>query len=377
MDRKTTVVLVLLVVLAAALILAPVAAAATGKVLLGGKLYFDKNLSEPDGQACASCHQPFAGYADPNQGLPVSEGVINGLFGGRNAPSAAYMGQSPVLGQDAAGVWIGGAFWDGRASGWTDGRPLVEQAKGPFLNPVEMNNDDPSQVIADVESSDYAWLFKAVYGPDAFADVDVAYHNVADAIATFEASRLVNTYSSKYDAYAAGLKWALTAKEKRGLKLFNGKALCNQCHPSAGRKALFTDFSYDNLGLPANPAFTEPPLGFAAVPDLGLGAFLRTADYPEEVAELSDGAFKVPTLRNVGKTAPYGHNGVFRTLSEIVHFYNTRDVPEAGWAPPEVPQNVNVGELGDLGLTAAEESDIVAFLRTLDDKVELNARLLR
>jgi len=129
--------------------------------------------------------------------------------------------------------------------------------------------------------------------------------------------------------------------------------------------------------LPANPAFTRPPLGFDAVPDVGLGSFLRTARYPEAVAKLSDGAFKVPTLRNVGKTAPYGHNGVFRTLAAIVHFYDTRDVAGAGWAPPEVPQNVNVDELGDLGLTAAEESDIVAFLRTLDDKVGLNPRLLR
>jgi cytochrome c peroxidase len=377
MDRKSTVVLVVLVVMAVMLILAPVVAATTAKVMLGGKLYFDKHLSEPDGQACASCHQPFAGYADPNRGLPVSAGVIPGMFGGRNAPSAAYMAKSPVLSQDADGVWTGGAFWDGRASGATDGRPLVEQAKGPFLNPVEMHNATRADVIEDVASSGYAGLFRAVYGPKAFTDVDRAYDNVADAIATFESSALVNTYSSRYDAYAAGLKWALSAKEKRGLALFNSKALCNQCHPSAGRMALFTDFSYDNLGLPANPAFTQPPLGFAAVPDVGLGGFLRTAGYPESVAESSDGAFKVPTLRNVGATAPYGHNGVFRTLGAIVHFYNTRDVAGAGWAPPEVPQNVNVDELGDLGLTVGEESDIVAFLRALDDRVELNPRLFR
>ena len=141
---------------------------------------------------------------------------------------------------------------------------------------------------------------------------------------------------------------------------------------SAAGKALFTDFSYDNLGLPANPDFTEPPLGFDAVPDVGLGGFLRSpaGGQTEEVAALSDGAFKVPTLRNVGKTAPYGHNGVFMTLKEIVHFYNTRDVPEAGWDPPEVPRNVNVDELGNLGLSAGEEAAIVAFLRTLDDRVE-------
>ena len=380
--RTKSLCLGVLLAITVALLLAPVAAAATApKVLLGAKLYFDKGLSEPDGQACASCHQPFAGYADPNRGLPVSEGVIAGLFGGRNAPSAAYMGKSPVLAQDAGGVWIGGAFWDGRASGWTDGKPLIEQAKGPFLNPVEMNNLVPADVVADVKSSSYAWLFKSVYGPNAFADVDAAYHNIADAIARFESSALVNTYSSRYDAYAAGLKWVLSAKEKRGLAVFNGKGLCNQCHPStaATGKALFTDFSYDNLGLPANPDFTEPPLGFDAVPDYGLGGFLRGTKVPELVAaaDAADGAFKVPTLRNVAKTAPYGHNGVFRTLPEIVHFYNTRDVPGAGWngvgwAPPEVPQNVNVDELGNLGLTSAQESDLVAFLHTLNDRVEFD-----
>ena len=148
----------LLAVLAATLCLASAAAASprhAAKVQLGAKLYFDATLSEPSGQACADCHQPFAGYADPEQGHPVSEGVIEGRFGGRNAPSAAYMGKSPVLHQ-ADGVWTGGAFWDGRASGWTDRRPLIEQAKGPFLNPGEMNNAAKAQVVRDVKRSGYA-----------------------------------------------------------------------------------------------------------------------------------------------------------------------------------------------------------------------------
>ena len=362
---------------AVALLLVPAAFATSAKVTLGAKLYFDKSLSEPDGQACASCHQPFAGYADPNRGLPVSEGVIRGEFGGRNAPSAAYMGKSPVLHQDADGVWIGGAFWDGRASGWTDGKPLIEQAKGPFLNPVEMHNGTEADVIRDVRSSDYAWLFKEVYGPQAFADVPVAYHNVADAIARFEASALVNTYSSRFDAYAGGLRWTLTAKEKRGLALFNGKAKCSQCHPSTpgdySRKALFTDFSYDNLGLPANPTIAVLQ-GQAAETDLGLGGFLQSKGF--DAADVV-GAFKVPSLRNVARTAPYGHNGVFRSLPEIVHFYNTRDVPGAGWngvgwSPPEVPETVNTQELGNLGLTSAEEAELVAFLHALSDTDQFN-----
>ena len=235
MDRKTILSLGLLIVVAATLILAPVATATPAKVMLGAKLYFDANLSEPAGQACADCHQPFAGYADPEQGQPVSEGVIQGKFGGRNAPSAAYMGKSPVLHQDADGVWIGGAFWDGRASGWTDKLPLIEQAKGPFTNPGEMNNASEWEVVRDVKRSSYAWLFKAVYGWNAFADTGKAYHNVADAIAAFESSSLVNTYSSRYDAYDRGARWVLTKKEKAGLALFNGeKAKCSQCHTIPG-----------------------------------------------------------------------------------------------------------------------------------------------
>jgi cytochrome c peroxidase len=374
----------LLLALVAGLLLAPAATANSAKTLLGARLYFDSNLSEPDGQACAACHQPYAGFADPDLGLPVSEGVVTGMFGGRNAPSAAYMGKSPALAQ-VDGVWTGGAFWDGRASGWTDGKPLIEQAKGPFLAPVEMHNVIRQDVVDDVRSSNYASLFRSVYGRGALADVDAAYHDIADAIAEYESSRLVNTYSSRYDTYAAGARWVLTASEKRGLGLFNGKAQCSLCHPSApgdystgiaSGKALFTDYSYDNLGLPANPVLVLPPLSLAPSQDLGLGAFLRSKGYGEQTAAEVDGAFKVPTLRNVAKTAPYGHNGVFASLAEIVHFYNTRDVDGAGWngvpwASPEVPQTINVSELGDLKLSAAEESDVVAFLKTLSDRVEI------
>ena len=286
------------------------------------------------------------------------------------------MGKSPVLGQDADGVWIGGAFWDGRATGWTDGKPLIEQAKGPFLNPGEMNNASEWQVVRDVKRSSYAWLFKAVYGWDAFADVDKAYHNIADAIAAFERSSLVNTYSSRYDTYDRGATWALTKQEKTGLALFNGKAGCNQCHPSTGSaagKALFTDFSYDNLGLPANPDFTEPPLGFDAVPDVGLGGFLRSAagGQTEEVAALSDGAFKVPTLRNVGKTAPYGHNGVFMTLKEIVRFYNTRDVAGGGIGSARGPvQREPRPNSGTWTSRPRRRQRSSPSCRTLDDRVE-------
>ena len=351
------------------------------KVRLGAFLAGDRSLSDPDGQACADCHFPRAGYADPDQGLPVSQGVLPGLFGGRNAPTWAYTAWSPALRYDETDeAWIGGMFWDGRASGW-ELSPLAEQAKGPFLNQVEMRNASAADVIAEVRTAPYAALFRHVFGRTSLQDVDEAYDDVARAIAAYESSRWVNTFTSRFDAYMAGKRNALSEQETRGLELFNGKGMCSQCHPSApgpystGRaegKALFTDYTYDNLGIPKNPAFALPAFGLDPnAVDLGLGGFLRGTEDPELVAyaDAADGAFKVSTLRNIARTAPYGHNGYFATLEEIVHFYNTRDVAEAAWPAPEVPVNVNTDELGNLGLTDGEEADLVAFLRALNDQV--------
>ena len=331
---------------------------------LGALLYSDTALSQPDGQSCASCHTPGAGFADPDSDLPVSEGVLP-FFGGRSSPSSAYAAWSPIRYFDGE-AWVGGMFWDGRATGDGLGSPLADQARGPFLNPIEMNNASEAEVVEEVRTASYAGLFRQVY-PGSLSDVDAAYDNVARAIAAYESSRLVNTFSSRFDAYAAGAHRVFTAQEKRGLALFNGKAQCSLCHPStadatistglAKGKALFTDYTYDNLGIPQNPAIA-PLTGSSAV-DLGLGGQLGDPAY--------NGAFKVPTLRNVARTAPYGHNGYFATLGEIVHFYNTRDV--SPWPVPEVPQNVNTSELGNLRLSKAQEQDVVAFLRTLTDLV--------
>jgi cytochrome c peroxidase len=346
---------------------------------LGKALYFDRALSDPDGQACSDCHLPSAGWADPDQGLPVSEGVIPGLFGGRNSPTAAYAAFSPVFQWDSMkGTYVGGQFWDGRAA------DLVAQAKGPFLNPVEMNNPDKATVVADVRDSSYAALFLKVFGRRSLNDVDGAYDKIAVAIAAFESSTEVNTFSSKFDAVMAG-RASFTSQEQQGLMLFRGKGNCSTCHGCGmggggmggggmgggmggggmggggmggggcgmGANSAFTDFSYDNLGVPQNAAF---PLQAGAPADLGLGAVVNDP--------AQDGKFKVPTLRNVAATAPYTHNGYFTDLRELVSFYNSRDV--GGWPLPEVSSNVS-GELGDLGLTNAEIDAIVAFLRTLTD----------
>jgi len=368
--------------------LAAVPALATGgtpaKVALGALIAGDRSLSAPDGQACADCHLPAAGYGDPDRDVPVSQGVDPLDFGGRNAPTWAYTAWSPDLSVDVDGVWSGGMFWDGRATGW-ELSPLAMQARGPFLNPVEMQNPSKAEVIREVRRAPYAGLFRLVFGCSSLCNVAAAYDNVARAVAAYESSRLVNTFSSRFDAYMAGNWCALNKQEKDGLALFNGKGLCNQCHPSdpqqyatglAEGKALFTDYTYDNLGIPKNPAFGLPPLNFPEGVDKGLGDFLRTtAGDPEgqdysTYADDADGLFKVSTLRNVARTAPYGHNGYFATLKDIVHFYNTAG--DGTWPAPEVPVNINRTELGNLDLTDAEEDAIVAFLKTLTDRVIVN-----
>jgi cytochrome c peroxidase len=351
---------------------------------LGGFLYFDANLSNPPGQACAACHAPEAGFTGPdskiNAGQAVYPGAVHTRAGNRKPPTAAYAGDSPVLYFDEIeGLWIGGMFWDGRATGWTLGDPLAEQALGPFLNDLEQNLPQARLVIKRVAGSKYAKLFEQVWGPgslDFVKDVKGTYERIGRSIAAFERSGMVNPFTSKFDYYLKG-QATLTAREKAGLELFEGKALCSACHLSDGDRPLFTDFTFDNLGVPKNPDnpfYKLPrywnPDGEGWV-DLGLGGFLMNVVDDPEVAIAELGKHKVPTLRNVDRrpqadfVKAYGHNGYFKSLEEIVHFYNTRDVED--WPAPEVPINVNDSELGDLGLTADEEAAIVAFLRTLSD----------
>ena len=138
----------------------------TLKQHLGKFLYFDENLSEPPGQSCASCHLPEAGFADPDSTLPVSKGAVNKRFGERNSPSAAYAMYAPFFHFDSAEeLFIGGQFWDGRATGYVLNDPLADQALAPFVNPVEMANPDKTRVIGDVLASDYKKLFVDVCGP--------------------------------------------------------------------------------------------------------------------------------------------------------------------------------------------------------------------
>lgn len=363
---------------------------------LGKNLFFD-NISEPDWMSCATCHAPDTGWTGPvagiNQHGAVYRGAVPTRFGNRKPPSAAYATLSPIFYFDEdEGLFIGGNFWDGRATGEVLGNPAADQARGPFLNPVEQNNPSKEAVCKQVQNEAYADLFEIVYGEPIMCNspenVAKNYDRIALAIAAYEDSSEVNQFSSKYDAYLAGTV-DLTEQEAMGLELFNGKAMCNACHTSEpdenGQPPLFTDFTYDNLGVPKNPEnpFYEQldfnPLGYEWI-DEGLGSFLKTRPEWADMADENMGKHKVPTLRNVakgfGKNFPkaYMHNGVFKSLKEVVHFYNTRDVVD--WPAPEVPQNVNTDELGNLGLTNDEEDAIVTFMETLSDgfKVKKNVK---
>lgn len=334
-------------------------------IALGKQIFFDTNLSSPPGLSCASCHDPAAGFADPDTNTPTSEGAISGRFGSRNAPTASYAAFVPgfQFSRNRRG-FTGGLFLDGRVD------TLSEQAKGPFLGALEMNNPDAAAVVNSIINASYAQEFLTVFGDNALNTTDDAFEHVADAIAAFERSCELSPFSSKFDAVQAGTD-SLTDTEQRGAGIFFGRGGCTVCHDSNNRRGtigqqVFSDFSYSNIGTPANPEnpfynlATEFNLEGASFVDNGLGAIV---DLPSE-----NGKFRVPTLRNIAFTAPYMHNGVFQTLEEVMHFYNARDVDSA-FGVPEVAENITRrGRVGNLGLTAQEEADLVSFLLTLSDR---------
>lgn len=419
-------------------------------VALGRAIFFDTNLSVNRTQSCASCHAPEVGFTGPdslvNAGGAVYQGALPNHYGNRKPPASAYAGDSPVLYFDEAdGGWFGGMFWDGRAAGWTLGDPLAEQAQGPFLNPLEQAIANAQVLCVKVKKSDYAGLFEAVWGAGSLncaKDVNGVYERIGRSVAAYERSPEVNPFTSKFDLFwdtakAAGKDltkikcgigggggmggamgcpgggtngWAsyrnlrLTDAELQGLAVFNdpNRANCASCHslePGSDGYPLFTDFGYDNLGIPKNPDNPFYSMPAAWNPDgenwvdYGLGGFLKGAGYGPDVYEPEMGKHKVPTLRNVDLrpsedvVKAYGHNGYFKSLEDIVFFYHWRAMMDNGcmgsggmggggmgggmgcegmadmFPPPEVDQN-----RATLSMFPRPQVDnIVAFLKTLSD----------
>ncbi len=350
---------------------------------LGRQIFNDPSLSASGRQSCASCHDAGRAHGAPNALAAQFGGPLGNLQGARQSPSIRYLAYNSAFHFDGEGTPTGGFFWDGRAAS------LQAQAKGPFLNPVEMANTSVADVIDKLGRTPYAALFEGVYGVGILQQPQAAFERLAQALERYqrEAPEFA-PFSSKFDAVLHG-RASLSVPETRGLALFKDekKGNCASCHTAepdtGGRPPLFTDFTYDNLGVPRNPdlAHNADPAFF----DLGLCA--------REGGDLKDrtdlcGAFKVPSLRNVALREALFHNGHFKNLRDAVLFYVQRDTNPEKWyprradgsvdkfndLPPEHRANVNTTEApydrqpGDApALSEAEVDDVVAFLKTLTD----------
>ncbi|MDD9966231.1 MAG: hypothetical protein OXR73_08410 [Myxococcales bacterium] len=421
---------------------------------LGKRVFFDP-ISEPDGQACASCHASTAGWTAGDSLIHAGPVVVPGAdpttAGNRKPPSISYASFAPPFGDfpgrectpdGSALSCSGGLFWDGRATGASIGEevfagrqelkdayeaflgPTADQALGPFPNDVEMNvpdgNDDglpgAEFVCRHVQAADYAGLYRQAWGEPIRCDISqvaVSFKRIAVAISAWEHSAEVNSFSSPrdralsadYDGSPGSFPLSgFSDLENLGHDLFFGitselnpagkDARCAACHNSEGRgsageepEQLYTDHRFHHLGIPANheAANFDPD-----APDFGLSHH-TSPQAPGDTPHA--GHYRTPTLRNVdarphaGFTKAYMHNGYFKSLEDVVHFYNTALVKldpkrcPAGttaaearardcWPEAEVDngrQASLVGLLGDLGLTEYEEAALVAYMKTLSD----------
>lgn len=427
-----------------------------------GKYVFFDSISEPSGMACVTCHDPTEGWTHPdseiNQGLVAAPGAAADRFGVRKPPAVAYASFSPVFGDANPGgtsctgstsvggpACRGGLMWDGRATGGLVGPgvfagnealqsaygeflgPVADQVLGPFTNPLEHNVpnseadnglDGAAFVCEHVAAAPYANLYARAWGaaPDCQSAPDLAFKRIAVAVAAWESSPEVNSFSSKRDEALANDNddtpgaspyAGFSAQENLGKALFFGlttplnptgkSARCSTCHNSRGGGSrgdepgqLFTDYRYHHLGLPPNFELAHFD---AERPDRGLAEHT----FPDEPTSGHDGHFKTPTLRNVARRAPgtvraYMHNGYFKNLADVVHFYNTARSkldPEKCppgttaeqarqrdcWPAPEINNGRQASKgtvMGDLNLTAAEEAALVAFMETLSDQDEVS-----
>jgi cytochrome c peroxidase len=438
---------------------------------LGKDIVFDSTLSNPTGYSCFTCHVPETGFAstsvsEVNAFSGIMPGVVPGRFSNRKPMTYAMSTFSPIgpFYDADAGVYIGGNFWDGHEPDES------HQATQPFIDPNEMANTSVGPyppvaggysplVVKKVQTRPYTPLFKQVYGPDVFTKYTTPqlYIIITETIGAYEASAELNPFNSKYDASKYGTPpqklYKLSASEERGRILYGvggnpsnnplyGSAQCFQCHSSqtltlvqaeTDGKETFTMFCYANIGVPKNPNnpyyentdATSNPFGYNPLgtkyKDFGLGSnpnpapdgtvFYKTT--PGDIHKFR-GLFRAPSVRNSDKrptptfVRAYMHNGVFKSLEEVVNFYNKRNIavnaagqevafdlrqgPPSGYnpllPPPEVLDNVqNVagltpaqaaaegvsgtvatnGQVGNLQLTASQATDLVNFLKILTD----------
>lgn len=282
-------------------------------VELGRQLFYDVRLSGDNTQACASCHLAPASFSDSAR---FSTG-ITGDVGNRNAMAIVNLGYSFAL------------FWDGRAS------TLEEQALAPVTNPIEMNATWPEVLDKLNADQNYRDEFKVAFGVDVIDSFDVAM-----AIAQFE--RTMISGDSKFDIDPFGLS-GLSVEEKRGFDIFSTeRGDCFHCHNAA---TLFEGVEFENNGLQQ------------VMEDFGVGG---VTGKPEDM-----GKFKPTTLRNIELTSPYMHDGRFKTLEEVIEFYNSG----VNQNSPNVSPLMTKGNRpnGSLNLSPQEKSDLLSFLKALTD----------
>jgi cytochrome c peroxidase len=273
------------------------------RVALGKALFFDPRLSGSNWISCASCHNPGLGWTD---GLPT--GIGDGMKKLRRAtPTILNTAYTKLL------------MWDGRAS------TLEEQALGPIAAGEEMNQDIPALIAKLSSIAGYVELFGKAYPGQGITD-----KTIAKALAAFQ--RSIVSSESPFDRWRQGDPKAISTSARRGFELFDGKAKCTACHQGFN----FTDNGFHNIGVKSTGAA-----------DLGRFEVRKVA--------ISRGAFKTPTLRDVELTAPYMHNGLYRTLEEVVDHYDRGG---------DTTENLDP-EMKPLSLSAQEKADLVAFMKSL------------
>ena len=274
---------------------------------LGKKLFFDPRLSGSNWISCASCHNPGLGWSD---GLPQAIGHGMGTLK-RSTPTIVNVGFNNIQ------------MWDGRFS------TLEQQALGPIQDKGEMNQDLAGLVTKLSAIDGYRQEFDEAYSGEG-----ISASTIAKALAAFE--RTILCGESSFDRWRKGDKEAISESAKHGFALFETKAKCTTCHEGFN----FTDNGFHNIGV--KPTKDEDDLGRFAV---------------KKVA-INKGAFKTPTLRDVALTAPYMHNGLYRTLEDVVEHYDRGG---------DVTDNLSPN-MSPLNLSAQEKADLVAFMKTLTGK---------